>query len=103
MATDRLNKDMLQERAVALSEAQELESRARKLRQRVAQIEAIAEAELVDSEKQSIKRCGHLLAWAEGRATVAWKDEFIRVAGVEAADELAKNAAPKPKLQITLA
>ncbi len=102
MAKERLTKELLQERAIALSEAQELESRARKLRARVEQIDAIAEAELIASGKQAIKRLGHMIAYVAGRVTVPWKEEFIRVAGVEAADELTKNATPKPKLQITL-
>ena len=84
-----------------VAEASALESRARKLRSRQSQIDAIAQAALEKSGKQTIKRCGFTIAWIAGRALVAWKDEFIRACGVEAADSLAANAPAKPKLQIT--
>jgi hypothetical protein len=100
--SNKLTSELLQERSDVSKEASELESRARKLRARQAQIDTIAEAELTKSGKSSIKRCGGwLLTWITGRSTVAWREEFIRVAGADEADRLAAAATPKPKLQIT--
>lgn len=102
MSKEKLTAELLQERSRVVAEASELESKARKLRARQSQIDEIAEAELAKSGKSSIKRCGGwLLTWITGRATVAWRDEFIRIAGAEAADKLTAAAKPKPKLQIT--
>ncbi len=102
MSATKLTAELLSERNQIASKASGLESMARRLRSRLEQLDEVIEAELVKSKKSSIKRCGGwLLAWVNGQAKVSWKDEFIRIAGVEAADKLAKEAKPKLKLKVT--
>jgi len=65
------------------------------------QIAKAASDDLAATGKQSAKRGDYLLTWKMGRASVAWKGEFIRVAGAEAAEKLANEAPPTRSLQIT--
>ena len=43
---------------------------------------------------RSVVRCGYLLSLSDKDGSVKWKDEFVRVAGSEAAEKLIR-AAPK--------
>ena len=97
----KLTRELLAERVKSHREASDLERRARSLRKRVEQIDAIASAELKASGKAAIRRAGYTLSWVDGRASVSWKDEFIRVAGPDEADRLAAEAKPGQRLQIT--
>lgn len=82
------------------TEAAELSARAATLKREAKVIATKAEADLEATGKPSVKRGGYLLKWADGRASIAWKTEFVRVAGAEAADKLAKDAPKKRSLDI---
>lgn len=101
MANKKLTAEKLKRRADLDAEARQLESRARTLRKEQSQIDKLCEDELLGSGRDSIRRSGYTIAWTAGRAVVRWRDEFIRVAGSDAADELAQSATPSKKLQIT--
>ena len=97
----KLTADLLAERNELDAEARKLESRARTLRKKQSQIDDIAKAELTKAGRDSIRRAGYTLAYVDGRAVVRWRDEFVRVAGADAADELSQNATPSKRLQVT--
>jgi hypothetical protein len=82
------------------TEATELAGRAATLRREAKTILDEAEADLIATGKTEAKRGGYLLRWKMGRASIAWKNEFVRVAGAEAADQLSKAAPEKKSLEV---
>lgn len=56
---------------------------------------------LVSRGTRAAKVAKYHLLIAEGQSVVRWKDEFIRVAGADAAAKVAKAAVRAQKLEIT--
>lgn len=96
----RVTKEQLEHRAQLLKEASELSSRAKTLREEATQIEELAASDLESSGRDTTKRGGFTLVWDEKRGSVAWKQEFIRVAGAEQADRLTQSAEVKRTIKI---
>lgn len=101
MATAKLNAELLSERCSLANEASALESKARQLRKRVGEIDALAVKELEKSGKASVKRCGFLLAWVDGRKQLDYRGELITRLGVDVVNGLIAKLKPPRKLQIT--
>lgn len=97
----RIKPDDLAEYGRLIQEAADLESRARSLRRGARQIAERAEADLAATGRDSVRRGGYTLCWIEGRASVRWKDEFIRVAGADEAARIQADLDPPRRLQIT--
>lgn len=77
-----------------------LESEARSLETEINQLSDLAMSYLEEIDKNVATIHGYRVAIEEGRAYVAWKDEFVRVAGSDAAAHLSTNAPRPPKLTI---
>ncbi len=86
-----------------IEEHQELEARRKALSREASDLrkqqDAIEEAlvALVREEggkARSVKKCGYVLAMHDASGSVGWKQEFVKVAGIDAAEELIA-AAPK--------
>jgi hypothetical protein len=73
-----------------------LEREARQLKQANDQVEDAIEAALLREGKEACRRHGFKLELVNGRAVVSWKEEYLKVAGPEAA-AAAIAAAPTPK------
>lgn len=82
------------------AEAAELAARASTLRREAKTIVDKATEDLEGTGKPTAKRGGFLLRWKVSRGSVAWKTEFVRIAGAEAADELTKSAPERRSLEI---
>jgi hypothetical protein len=78
----------------------ELEREARTLAKENELFRDDLEAALDAAGKTSLTRGPHEAGFEESRAAIAWKTEFIRVAGADAASELAAAAPSKRKLVI---
>lgn len=74
---------------------------ARNLGKEIAQLRRKFEAAMQADGKQAATRYGFRLVFVEGRPRVAWKDEFIRIAGSESADQLMADAPRPAKLEVT--
>jgi hypothetical protein len=81
-------------------ERRELEQRARALKTRTDPIHAALTETLSAAGKGSIVRYGYRLTFVRGKASVAWKEEFVRVAGADEADRLLKEATPSRTLDV---
>lgn len=77
-----------------------LESEARGLETEINQLADVATSYLEEIEKNAATVHGYRVTLEEGRAYVAWKDEFVRVAGADAAVKIAKDALRPPMLSI---
>ena len=70
----------------------ELDRESRKLAKAERKLSESLLASLQAEGRDEIRRGDFVAKLAEGRATVAWKQEFIEVAGQDAADELIEHA-----------
>ncbi len=93
--------DELDEYARLDRERKQLERQSRTIATRCKQIEQTVRDQLEADGKTSAKRFGYQLALVDGRATVAWKDAFIREVGQDRASELIESAEPSVKVSIT--
>ena len=89
----KIARQELDEYARLEAERKELDRRSRTIGTRCKQLEA--------DGKQAANRFGYQLALVDGRASVAWKDAFIREVGQEKANELQEAAEPSVKVTIT--
>ena len=97
----RVTKQQLDRYVAVKAEATELSRRAEALKSEAKAIEALAQADLTDSKKNSVTRGGYRLEWADGRLSVSWKDELIARLGAATADAITKAAPRKKVLSIT--
>lgn len=97
----KITRDELDEYARLNAERKDLEKQARTISVRCKQIEAAVLEQLQAAGKQQCKRFGYQLAIIAGRATVAWKDAFVRECGAERAAELQAAAEATSKVSIT--
>jgi hypothetical protein len=97
----KILREELDEYARLEAERKVLDRQSRTIASRCKQIEAAVKEQLEADGKQSAKRFGYLLALVDGRASVAWKDAFIREVGQEKANELQEAAEPSVKVTIT--
>lgn len=97
----KISRDELDEYARLNAERKELEKQARTISVRCKQIESAALDQMQADGKQACKRFGYQLSIVPGRATVAWKDAFVRECGSERASELQAAAEPTEKISIT--
>lgn len=101
MAT-KLTKEELDEWREKNARRLELDRESKALDERCKQILAKATDLLKESGKASIKRFGFTLAWIAGRATVAWKDAFLKECGSDKAAELQAEAAKNVEKKISV-
>jgi len=82
-----------------------LEREARQLGKQSGEIadRLLAYARAHGGKGQSIVRSGYVLAVVIGRGSVPWKQEFVRVAGLDAAEALIAAAPPVEKLSVEAA
>ena len=97
----KISREDLDEYARLNGERRALERQARTLGERCKEIEAAVLQQMKASGKQIAKRYDYTLALIDGRATVAWKDEYIKAFGIEAATELQSQAVAPQKVTIT--
>lgn len=97
----RITKTSLDRWRQLQADKKELERKARALDVEAKAIEASAKADLESSGKDHINRGGYRIAWVEGRASIAWKNEFVDKLGAEAAAEIAAKAPVKKSMLIT--
>ncbi|MEO1063726.1 MAG: hypothetical protein AAFZ07_20100 [Actinomycetota bacterium] len=90
--------DELEEYVACKSEAAELSRKARERTARAKVLEAEFAAWLGD--KSSRKRHGFTLRQSKSPGSVSWKDAFVELAGVEAADRLKAEADPRTKIEV---
>ncbi len=101
MATITMSREELNEYKTLTTKRKELDRESRTLKSRCDQIEAKALAQLKAAGKQSAKRFGFVLAIIAGRASVAWKEAFIKECGPEKATALQEGATATEKCAIT--
>ncbi len=77
-----------------------LESEARSLETEINQLSDLTMSYMEEIEKNAATIHGYRVTIEEGRAYVAWKDQFVRVAGGDAAAQIAANAPRPPKLNV---
>lgn len=91
-------------KAETLERWHELDSRRKELEREARQL--VAERDLLSTDlqasleamgKDQCTRGAYRVSLVEGRAVVAWKDEFVRRLGAELAAKLAQEAVPGPK------
>jgi prepilin-type processing-associated H-X9-DG protein len=87
-----ITKEIAAEYTELAAKADALEREAKTFRDRQKQIELMFEAELKESGKTSIIRHGYTLAWTNGRANVAWADEYLKECGPVKANALKQAA-----------
>lgn len=97
---ERLTKEALKRYRELRDKKSAIEREARTIGKELDQIAELCLAELTSAGKDSIRRHGFQLSLVEGRATVAWKDEFIRVAGAEEANLIQASATPTKRLEV---
>lgn len=78
----------------------ELERQARQLKAEADLLGRDIEAFLEQSGRQQLRRGDYLARWVETRAPVAWKQEFIRIAGAEEAIRLSLAAPWVRRLEV---
>lgn len=96
-----VTKEQLMEFLAFEKQRKELDTRARNLKKRTDALKAHFKEFLNAEGKESIKRHGFQITLVDGRTEISWKDEFIRVAGPLAADEIAANAPKGKAIQVT--
>lgn len=79
----------------------ELEREARQLKQELELLENDIVAAVRASGKNQLRRGNYLAVLLDYRSQPRWKEEFIRVAGAEAAVHIALNAPVVQRLQVT--
>lgn len=79
----------------------ELEREARKAESDRDLLSKQFQAYLDEMGATSLKRGKFDIAIVDGRPSVAWKDEFVKVAGAEKASALSASATGKKKIQVT--
>ena len=79
---------------------QELEREARALEKEKDLLSVEFEADLIAADKDSLVRGKYRVALIDGRPTVAWKDEFVRGLGAEAANLLVQSAPVKKRVVV---
>lgn len=79
----------------------EVDRQSRNLAREISQLKTHFEQCMRDDDKESVVRYGFRLTFVDGRPKVSWKDEFIRVAGAEAADDVLADAPRPPKLEVS--
>ena len=87
-----VTKEQLQEYTRLEKTADDLERQAKTFRDRQKQLEKLFEDDLKASKKPSIIRHGFTFAWINGRANVAWAEEYLRECGPEKANALKEAA-----------
>ncbi|WP_417745154.1 hypothetical protein [Rosistilla oblonga] len=87
----RVTKAQLLRLNEAISRKQKLDSESRALESEIKQLRTVAMEDLRSTGKSSCKRSGFILRFGSVKARVSWKDEFIRTAGIEKANDLANN------------
>lgn len=92
----RITKERLDRRRKLVAEKLDLDRRSRALETEIKQIDSDAAADLKATGKDSVRRGGYLLTWKDGRPSIQWKSEFVRIAGAEAANRITADA-PRPK------
>jgi hypothetical protein len=97
----KITREELDEYARLNTERKAIDKQSRTLASRCKQIEAAVEEQLIADGKNACKRYGYQLALVEGRASIAWKDEFIRECGSEKVAALQAAAPITTKVTIT--
>lgn len=103
MARITITAEELQEWESLESEISELQRRARALGSKRDQIKSKAMEQLQAAGKTAVKRLGFNITIAFGRASVAWKDAFVREVGAEAAAKLQAEARVTETIKLTRA
>jgi hypothetical protein len=86
----------LDARRLALQrQAKDLEALQEKIEQK-----AMAVVKTEGGKERTVLTCGYVLAIKDANGAVAWKSEFVRVAGSAAAEKLIAAAPKKEKLSI---
>lgn len=98
----KITRDELNEYAEMLQRKADIDTEAAAIKEAIAQFETKVQTQLVESKKESTKRFGWLFALVAGNGSVSWKKEFIRVAGKEAAVELASNVKGNGKVKLNV-
>ncbi len=96
----RVKPDRLLEREELIGQLAPLKSQSKAIEDRIKAIDAEAKADLEATGKDRCTRGDFLLTWVKGRASVAWKAHFLRIAGKDEAAKLAKEAKPTRALSI---
>jgi len=78
-----------------------LDQKSRALKKRTDALKSHFKAFLAEQGKDSVKRNGFQLTLVDGKPSVSWKDEFVRVAGPLAADEVLTNAERSKGVEVT--
>ena len=97
-----LPKSDLHEWSALESQRRTLQRQMATIRARQDELESKFETELRASGKTQIKRSGFTLAFAPGRASVRWADEFAKACGPEAVQRLKDAAAAISKTVFVL-
>jgi len=83
------------------AERKALEQKARAIAKRTDALKAHFKTFLGELDKQSVTRHGFRITIVDGRPSVSWKDEFIRVAGPIAADDVLTSAPKSKGVEVT--
>ena len=98
--TESITKDQIEEFVKLEEERKALEQKARALGKRTSALADHFKAHLEAKKKTAITRSGYRITLVDGRPSVAWKDEFIKVAGPLAADDLLKSAPVSKRVDV---
>lgn len=97
----KITADLLKKRRKLDEEQKELERQARAVAKQKTAIDTDLKAELVRVGKTSIARGGYRVSIVDGRPTVSWKTEFIKISGAQMAVELEEAAPRSQRLEVT--
>lgn len=92
--------EQLQEYVSLDEQARDLERQARAFRKRTDQLKFHFGSVLDALDRRTLTRYGYRVQLVPGPATVSWKDEFLALAGPEAAAQKTAEAMPSERLQV---
>jgi hypothetical protein len=95
------SREMLARFCQLREQKRELDAQVRVVEAELYSLHEACMAFLVDRGTRTARVAKYHLLLADGQAVVRWKDEFIRVAGADAAAKVAKAALRARRLEIT--
>lgn len=99
--TPKISRGLIERLNYLAAQRKQLQSESRAIAVEEKQLLAAAMNWMNSRDLQTVKKFGSRLTIENVATYPAWKQEFIRVAGAEAADALSKATTPKQRLVIT--
>lgn len=97
----KITPEVLKKRRTLDARQKELECEARAIKKEKDAIDTDLKAALKKAGKTSVARGGFRVSLVEGRPSVSWKGEFIKIATAQVAAEIEANSPRSVRLEVT--